>query len=77
MGTISRAEEIIKIETEKRINQFKEGAKIKGLELTEREEMYFRMGIGYGIPIAAIALANIDASELVFKEDQNNDNRTS
>lgn len=77
MGTISRAEEIIKIETEKRINQFKEEAKRKGLELTEREEMYFRMGIGYGIPIAGIALANIDAFELVFKENQNNDNRTS
>ena len=59
--------ETIKYETEKRINQFKEGAKAKGIPLTAMEEMYFKMGISYGIAIAGIGLANFDGAEL-FKE---------
>ena len=59
--------ETIKYETEKRVNQFKEQAKAKGLNFTAMEEMYFKMGISYGIAIAGIGLANFDGTEL-FKE---------
>lgn len=60
-------EEVIKYETNKRFNDLKEGAKAKGLILGEMEELYFKMGVAYGISIAGIALVNVDGNKLISK----------
>lgn len=65
MDTIMNTEEFIKKETDKRINEFKEKAKEKGLTITENDETYLRMGIGFGISIAGLCLVNIDITKLV------------
>lgn len=58
-------EEIIKYETEKRFNDFKEKAKENGLVIGPMEELYFKSGVSYGISIAGLALVNIDGSKLL------------
>ena len=67
MDKIISTEEYIKQEIDKRINQIKDNAKAKGLNIRETEELYLRMGIGHGISIAGLALVNIDISKLVVK----------
>lgn len=61
------AEEIIKNESEKIVAKTKEKMAQEGGTMTEKEEIYFRMGIAYGVIISGLALTNIDANELVFK----------
>lgn len=61
-------EEVVKYQTDKRINEYKERAKAKGLILSELDETYFRMGVAYGLAIAGMGLANFDGAILVNKE---------
>ena len=61
------AEEIIKNESEKIVAKTKEKMAQEGGTMTEKEEIYFRMGIAYGVIVSGLALTNIDANELVFK----------
>lgn len=62
------AEEIIKEETNKRINEFKKQAKERGIPFSSLDETYMRMGIGYGIAIAGLALVNIDTTKIVMED---------
>ena len=57
--------EYIKNEMDKRIYEFREKAKAKGLVLSELDETYLRMGMVYGLTIAGLALVNIDLGDLV------------
>lgn len=61
-------EEVVKYQTDKRINEYKEKAKAKGLILSELDETYFRMGVAFGIAIAGLGLGNFDGTVLVNKE---------
>lgn len=61
-------EEFIKTEADKRITEFKMRAKEKGLELNETNEMYIRLGIGYGISIAGLGLAYMDTNALLINK---------
>ena len=49
-------DENIKIETDKRLNELKQRAAEKGIVLSAMEEIYFKMGIKYGIMIAGLSL---------------------
>ena len=60
-------EENIKSETDIRFNQIKEAMKDKGVTLGPSEELYFKMGVSYGISIAGLALVNINAGDLLLK----------
>lgn len=61
-------EEVIKKETEKRVNELKEKLIQNGSSLSNMDELYLRMGIAYGISIAGLGLVNIDAYKLTVKE---------
>lgn len=61
-------EEIIKNKTDEYINNLKEDYMKKGLFITERDEMYLRIGIAQGICISGLALVNIESDKLIFKE---------
>ena len=62
---MSATKEYIKSEMDKRIDDFREKSKARGLILSELDETYLRMGMVYGIAIAGLALANIDLHDLV------------
>ena len=57
--------EYIKNEMDKRIDDFREKAKTKGLVLSELDESYLKIGMVYGLSIAGLALVNIDLHDLV------------
>ena len=40
----------------------------KGGSLGALEELYFKMGVSYGISIAGLALVNIDAANLLINK---------
>lgn len=58
-------EEVIKYETEKRFNDLKIRAQAQGLIVGEKEELYFKTGVAYGISIAGLALVNVDSQKLL------------
>ena len=62
---MSATKEYIKSEMDKRIDDFREKSKARGLILSELDDTYLRMGMVYGIAIAGLALANIDLHDLV------------
>lgn len=65
---MSIIEEIIKNKTEEHVNELKEKLRQNGTTLSNMDEMYFRMGIAYGITIAGLGLVNIESNKLVLKE---------
>lgn len=67
MALNTAMEETIKQETDRLINNLKVQSMAKGLFISEKDEMYLRMGISYGISISAMALAKVDGN-ITLKE---------
>lgn len=55
-GIIMNVEELLKEKADKMVNKLKSQCMDKGKILTESEEMYIRIGMSYGLSLAAIGL---------------------
>lgn len=58
-------EEFIKEKTEELVNKYKNGFKLQGVDMGERDELFFRNGIASGIQIASLALLNIKCNDIL------------
>ena len=61
-------EEFIKVESDKRIEEFKNKYKERGMVFDELQETMMRIGIAHGITIAGLALVNTDLTKLVSED---------
>ena len=61
-------EEFIKNKINKTIIDLKEKAKLRGITISEKDELLLRTGIEYGIQIAGLALVNINIDNITINE---------
>ena len=68
MNVNMSTEEFIKYKTDEYFNNIKEKSKEKSVYLVPMEELYFKMGVAYGVSMAGLALVNIDTNNLIKGE---------